>query len=321
MPNNQRELTMMHADNLWQHITYFLCLQKNLCTVQNRVRINEEQWRKDINVQFSLHKEKEKSEEKGRKIDSTHGSSQMRKQLCLFTEFKVALIQSILGVLATETSDVSPALKGCSWLTAQCKRCIYMIFVFQPVSLEYFEILSQYTRNKWRKMAPELLSHWHPFMSPWSSLNKFLHIAPAEVAKLKGCCKHWPYLMQTALPELAGQKGSTRNFFWQLELKHLEHNLIHLKHGCLYTLQRGQKSFSLLFCLSFFFSCVLLLLTCKHRIGPSDPKTLISTSMQLKLHMHLISTYCCLIYLSEWLTLHLLTLNQRSSHFLDIRAQ
>lgn len=150
---------MMHADNLWQHITYFLCLQKNLCTVQNRVRVNEEQWRKDINVQFSLHKEKEKSEEKGRKIDSTHGSSQTRKQLCLFTEFKVALIQSILGVLATETSDVSPALKACSWLTAQRKRCIYMIFVFQPVSLEYFEILSQYTSNKWRKMAPELQSH------------------------------------------------------------------------------------------------------------------------------------------------------------------
>lgn len=82
---------------------------------------------------------------------------------------------------------------------------------------------------------------------------------------------------------------------------------------------KGTKE--LLFCLSFFFSCVLLLLTCKHRIGPSDPKTLISTSMQLKLHMHLISTYCCLIYLSEWLTLHLLTLNQRSSHFLDIHAQ
>lgn len=199
-----------------------------------------------------------------------------------------------------------------------------MIFVFQRVSLKYFETLSQYTSNKWRRMALELQSHWHPFMSPWYSLNKFLHIAPAEVAKLKGCCKHWPYLIHTALPEFAGQKRSTRNFFWQLELKHPEDNLIHLKYGCLYTLQMKQKTLSLLCCLSFLFSCVLLLLTCKHRIDPSDPKTLISTSMQLKLHMHLISTYCCLIYLSEWLTLHLLsrwTLNQRSSHFLDIRAQ
>lgn len=64
---------MMHTDNLWQHITYFLYLQKNLCTVQNRVRINEEQWRKDINVQFSLHKEKEKSEKKGERLIAPMG--------------------------------------------------------------------------------------------------------------------------------------------------------------------------------------------------------------------------------------------------------
>lgn len=162
--------------------TYHIFLmpdQKNLRTVQNRVRLNEEQWRKDVNVQFSLHKEKEKSEEKGRKIDSTHESSQMRKQLCLFTEFKVALIQSILGVLVTETSDVSPALKGCSWLTAQRKRCIYMIFFLTSKPLTPFYVTLTY-------------------------LNKFLHIAPAEVAKLKGCWKHWPYLIQTAVPELAG---------------------------------------------------------------------------------------------------------------------
>lgn len=92
--------------------------QKNLCTVQNCVRVNEEQWRKDINVQFSLHKEKEKSEEKGRKIDSTHESSQMRTQLCLFTEFKVALIQSILGVLATET----PVLRETADVSAGSQR-------------------------------------------------------------------------------------------------------------------------------------------------------------------------------------------------------
>lgn len=42
------------------------------------------------------------------------------------------------------------------------------------------------------------------------------------------------------------------------------------------------------------------------------PYTPISTFMRYGLHMPLISTYCCLIYLSQGLTLHLLFVNQPS---------
>lgn len=41
-------------------------------------------------------------------------------------------------------------------------------------------------------------------------------------------------------------------------------------------------------------------------VGTSDPRALISTFMRPERHMPLISTYCCLIYLSQGLTLHLL---------------
>lgn len=50
--------------------------------------------------------------------------------------------------------------------------------------------------------------------------------------------------------------------------------------------------------------------TCTHTHSPggsSNPTPPVSTFMRSGLHMPLISTYCCLIYLSEGLTLHLLS--------------